>query len=194
MADMQTQRKDGPSGESVLGIVEDAPTVGLLTRTLCPSPVIRQIIPARIRHKAKNDVIFVRDTSIEIMEYREGTLQHVMVKDDFGARIRSVGVIGFPPGSTRGTKLNVMDTIIEQQRAESEGADPMEVDPILHFLEIPPQVLVMALEAGLEHFLLFLIAQVEVPHRTEFTMCHVPLPASNQPTELLGKHIAVDPK
>lgn len=38
---------------------EDAPVYGLLTRTLVHSPVIRQIIPARIRSKDLNDVVFV---------------------------------------------------------------------------------------------------------------------------------------
>ena len=194
--DARTQRKDGPDGQSPLGSVEDAPTVGLLTRTLCQSPVIRQIIPARIRHKTKNDVIFVRDNSIEIMEYRDGILQHVIVKDDFRARIRSAGVIGAPPSSTRSTGLNIMDTIIEQQRAESEGADPMEVDPMLHFLDVPPQVLVLTLQTAREDFLLCLSAPVEVPHQTQFIVRRVPLPASDKDKEIerLGKHIAVDPK
>ena len=70
----------------------------------------------------------------------------------------------------------------------------MDVDSILHRSEVPPHVLVMALEAGYEDFLLFLSAPVEIPHRVEFTVCKVPLPASSSPIERLGKHIAVDPK
>ena len=38
---------------------EVPPSIGILTRTLVQSPVIRWIIPARIRNKDKNDVIFI---------------------------------------------------------------------------------------------------------------------------------------
>ena len=35
------------------------PTMGLLTQTVVPSPVINWIIPARIRHKEKNDILVI---------------------------------------------------------------------------------------------------------------------------------------
>lgn len=38
---------------------EEPPVFGLMTRTLVQSPVIRQIIPARIRSKDLNDVVFI---------------------------------------------------------------------------------------------------------------------------------------
>jgi hypothetical protein len=38
---------------------EEPPVYGLMTRTLVQSPVIRQIIPARIRSKDLNDVVFI---------------------------------------------------------------------------------------------------------------------------------------
>lgn len=39
--------------------LEEPPGYGLLTRTLVHSPVIKQIIPARIRSKDQNDVAFI---------------------------------------------------------------------------------------------------------------------------------------
>lgn len=39
--------------------VKPVPSMGVLTRTLIGSPIIRWIIPARIRNEVKNDVIFI---------------------------------------------------------------------------------------------------------------------------------------
>ena len=35
------------------------PFMGVLTSTVVPSPLVRHIIPARIRHEDRNDVVFV---------------------------------------------------------------------------------------------------------------------------------------
>jgi hypothetical protein len=37
----------------------DPPSMGILTKTLVRSPVVLWIIPARIRHEDKNDVLFI---------------------------------------------------------------------------------------------------------------------------------------
>jgi hypothetical protein len=37
----------------------DPPNMGILTKTLVRSPVVLWIIPARIRHEDKNDVLFI---------------------------------------------------------------------------------------------------------------------------------------
>lgn len=39
--------------------VRHAPQYGVLTRTVLPSPAFNWIVPARIRHGEKNDVVFV---------------------------------------------------------------------------------------------------------------------------------------
>ena len=39
--------------------IERPPTVGVMTRTIAHSPNIRWIVPARMRFKDKNDVLFV---------------------------------------------------------------------------------------------------------------------------------------
>ena len=38
---------------------QEPPPYGILTRTLIHSPVVKQIIPARIRSRDFNDVVFV---------------------------------------------------------------------------------------------------------------------------------------
>lgn len=39
--------------------VEPAPYMGILTKTIIASPIVRWIIPARIRNEEKNDVLFI---------------------------------------------------------------------------------------------------------------------------------------
>lgn len=46
------------------------PSMGILTRTLIESPIVRWIIPARIRHKDKNDVVFIGVSSQLLKEAR----------------------------------------------------------------------------------------------------------------------------
>ena len=80
--------------------------LGALTQTLVKSPVIRSIIPARIRHADKNDVILVRNDSIEINEVikvfdennliRDAYLTHIASKADFDSTIRAAKIFGTP--------------------------------------------------------------------------------------------------
>ena len=49
-------RNNTPSTQARTGL---APTMGILTRTVMGSPIVRWIIPARIRNKQKNDVVFI---------------------------------------------------------------------------------------------------------------------------------------
>ncbi|KAI9824416.1 MAG: hypothetical protein M1832_001951 [Thelocarpon impressellum] len=72
-----------------------APTMGLLSRTVVRSPSVNWILPARIRHEDKNDIVFVGDTSIHIKEVRsDGHLQDVLPNLDIDARITHARVVG----------------------------------------------------------------------------------------------------
>ena len=47
------------SGYELPGAELEQPTYGILTRTLVNTPVVKQILSARIRSKEFNDVVFV---------------------------------------------------------------------------------------------------------------------------------------
>ncbi len=74
---------------------EKPPCYGLLSRTIVSTPVIKWIIPARIRHPEKNDVLYIFANSVEIKEaHGDYTLHHVATKDDFDAPIRAARICG----------------------------------------------------------------------------------------------------
>ena len=78
------------------------PSLGLLTRTIVRTPVIRWIIPARIRHPEKNDVLYITAESVEIKEaHGDYTLHHVASKGDFDSPIRAARICGLQREPTK---------------------------------------------------------------------------------------------
>lgn len=201
---METNAKtDGPAWPTDDGATSDTPVMGVLTRTIFRSPVTKLILPARIRHKDKNDVVFVQERSIEIKEYSRGSLRHVTVKDDFGATIKSAGVIGDRRKpiakvevKTEEEDESARDAILRQGSARKEPSpESMETDDIPHLPEMPPQILVVALQAGLDDSLVFLCAFPNMQDGPRYLSYQRPLPASTRGhSRRLGKHIAVDPR
>jgi hypothetical protein len=170
------------------------PSFGLLTQTLIESPVVKWIIPARIRHSSKNDVVFVRDRSIQIKEIRKEGLQgehsyldDIAVKSDFDSTIRAARILGLPrtnaPSEPRPTGI---DAIIKQEVTEPE---PPESEVELH-PELPPQIIALTLESMKLVFLCAFHKDREV----HFLSSYRQLPASKAHSEQLGEHLAIDPK
>lgn len=149
--------------------------LGILTQTVIRSPVIKSIIPAQIRNQAKNDVVFVYGTYVEIKEIPEdehGRMQTVAESADFGATIRCVRVLGLPSSChVTGDSTERDDKVMKGQR--------------------PPQMLVMTLETNK---LLFLFAIHDDRNRIKFVMAQRPLSKGPLIHKQLGEHIAVDPK
>ena len=158
------------------------PVLGVLTRTITRSPIYNWIIPARIRHKDKNDVVCIGDNYIEIKELtaEDGHLRHVVMKADFASTIRAARVFG----TARRPAVSGLDAII---KAESEEMDLDERSGP----KVPPQILVLALESK---ELVFLFAFDNEDGQVEFLTSHRPLPDQRSYLEQLGKHVAVDPK
>ena len=78
-----------------------APCHAILTQTLVRSPVVKWILPARIRHPTKNDILFIGEDCVRIKEaHWNYTLDSVAVKTDFDAPIRSTRVFGLPRKTT----------------------------------------------------------------------------------------------
>ena len=170
------------------------PIVGVLSQTLVRSPIINWIIPARIRHKDKNDVLFIHHNWLEILELlrdeelETSRLETITFKADFGSPIRSARVLGAVRKSAAPVDTNLddgIDAIIKQEVPES--MDTRSDAP----QEIPPQILVLALDSNI---LVFLFAMQDGVDDVRFISCQRPLPVKGRHAEQLGKHIAVDPK
>ena len=78
------------------------PTLALLTQTLTSTPVVKWILPARIRSETRNDVLFISEDAVQIKEARRDySLDHVVVKSDFDSPIRAARIFGLPRESTK---------------------------------------------------------------------------------------------
>lgn len=190
-------REDGPQEKelSALDAPPRPPVMGILTQTLIQSPVIKWIIPARIRHESKNDVLFIHDTFIEIKEIEEGSrdgqMRTVAVKMDFDSSIQSARVFGLPRRYTNPLPEG-QDVIIKAEQMEGvELFTPPQS-------ELPPHILVLALESKK---LVFLVSYHDKDDHICFISYERPLPVHqpgpDQPGEYVAitpKHIAVDPQ
>ncbi|KAF2137166.1 uncharacterized protein K452DRAFT_302199 [Aplosporella prunicola CBS 121167] len=170
------ERQPEPRQQQQLHHQPEPPVLGLLSRTILRSPVINWIIPARVRHREKNDVVFIGEDFIHIKEIlSDGHLRHVASKADFGSHIRAARVFGEP-------RKFIHPPMIEQPQS------PMEID---YTEVIPPQILVLTLES---QELIFLFAHQNPDGTIDFWSSAVPLDANRSFLEQPGKHLAVDPR
>ena len=177
----------------------ETPTLGILTKTLVRSPVINRIIPARIRHKTKNDVLFISANSVTIKEAREDyTLTEILTKSDFDSTIKSARIIGERRKLTKHDysdrslhKTHGSDDFFsdEDDSAADEG-DLLHRDA-LNRRGLAPHILVLALESNRLVFLCAVTGRSEPP---ELLSSQKALPAPTSPLQSLGELIAVDPK
>ena len=170
-----------PSAEA-LPKIRTPPVMGILTSTITRSPVYNWIIPARIRHKDKNDVICIGDNFVEIKELmsEDGHLRDVATKADFGSNIRAARVFG----TARKPAVPGLDAMTKAEFEE------MDLD-VPSGQKVPPQILVVTLESKQ---LVFLFAIDNDHGHVDFLTCPRPLPEQLSFLEQHGKHVAVDPK
>ncbi|KAL2848682.1 mono-functional DNA-alkylating methyl methanesulfonate N-term-domain-containing protein [Aspergillus pseudodeflectus] len=150
--------------------------IGLLTHTLVPSPIIQWILPARLRSKYQNDVVFVGERSLQIKEAISGThLEEVTSKSDFDAYITAAKVINIS------TELP-WET---QMKLGSSNANPnLELQKDL----LPSQIMVLSL-ASKELVFLYYSSIAD-----QFIHYHRPLPSDVSTFERFGRNIAVEPR
>ena len=180
--------------------IPQTPSLGILTKTLVKSPVINRIIPARIRHKTKNDLLFVSANSVTIKEARgDYTLSEIATKNDFDSAIKSARILGERRKLTNhdhGRSLLPKDgdlwddMLINEDDCYSDEEDRPH-RPALIQRKLPPHILVLALESNRLVFLCAVSGRSEDP---EILSSHKPLPAPTSPLQSLGEFIAVDPK
>ncbi|KAI4264685.1 MAG: hypothetical protein L6R42_000202 [Xanthoria sp. 1 TBL-2021] len=176
------------------------PVLGILTRTLIRSPVIKSIIPARIRHRSRNDVVLIYDDAVVIKEvlggeriehdpFKDISLEDVVEKRDFDSPIQAARILGLP----REPKVPRFPGKFWSQHTDSyTSQSPSEIKPeLLHENEVPSQILVLTLAS---RNLLFLFAYHDVHERVHFLSNTWPLPAQAEDVQELGVHLAVDPK
>ena len=180
--------------------IPQTPALGILTKTLIRSPVINRIIPARIRHKTKNDLLFVSANSVTIKEARgDYTLSQIATKNDFDSAIKSARILG------ERRKLTNHDHSRSRLPKNGDLWDEMLTNDVDYYSDeedclhrhaltqrrLPPHILVLALESNRLVFLCAVSGRSEHP---EILSSHKPLPAPTSPLQSLGEFIAVDPK
>lgn len=175
------------------------PLLGIITKTLVRSSVINRIIPARIRHETKNDVLFISPNSVTIKEAKgDCTWLEIATKSDFDSTIKSARIIGERREMTKHdysyeflkkeSRWNDIQTD-EDNAFIDEGDLPKRY--ALYRRELPPHILVLALESSR---LVFLCAVSGNSGHPEIFCSQKALPASTSPLQRLGELVAVDPK
>lgn len=151
------------------------PGLGILTKTVVRSPVIRWILHARIRHRRYNDVVFVGDDFIHVKQVvREGHLEHVVTKADFGAHIRAAKTF------SRDFESPDDDLFVKGESEDAFFAKTSE----------PPQFLVLTLSSD---DLVFLYIKEDGKGNLEFVQQALPMPTFDRTLYQTGEHLAVDP-
>ena len=172
---------------------EIPPLVGVLTRTLVKSPVIRSIIPAQILDASFNDIILVRNRSIEIKAVireeidSDPYLQDVMCKQDFESNIRTARIFG------RQRTYEKIDKSAEGVPWQEEiiPRTPYQQDPFV-VPELPPHILALTLESSK---LVFLCAFYDWGGHPRWLSNYRVLPDhARSYSKQLGEHLAVDPR
>ncbi|KGO74817.1 Cleavage/polyadenylation specificity factor, A subunit, C-terminal [Penicillium italicum] len=142
---------------------------GLLTQPLIPSPVINWILPARLRDKDHNDVVFIGERRIQIKEaLPSGHLQDVVETSDLEGLIIGAKVIN-----------------VSTQRPSGWMAHNYDNDQN----HLPPQILFLATDSN-ELLFKYYSEVGDGP----FVSYSRPLPRDVNMADKYGKHIAVDPK
>ena len=156
-------------------------TTGLLTQTVLPSPVIQWILPARLRSKKLNDVVFVGHRRLQIKEAANGGyLEDVMEKSDFDGTIISAKV------------LDVGTPIPWEHQMKNEGPAGTSKSYMDHHDNLPSQVLVLSLDY--KELIFLCCPHGSISSKAEFVTYRRPLPVDVSLAERYGKHVAVDPK
>ena len=191
---VRAQNTDTPRKEQSQPSISLAktPSLGILTKTLVRSPVINRIIPARIRHMAKNDVLFISANSVAIKEAQgDYTLREVVTMNDFDSTIKSARIIG-----ERRKLTNYDDsynTLRDTHWQKDDYPDEFYTneDDTMNPRELPPHILVLALESNR---LVFTCAITGKSDKPEILSSQKALPALPSALQGLGELIAVDPQ
>ena len=155
----------------------------LLTKTIVNSSVTKAILPARIRGKKKNDVLFIHDDHIELKQLVSQRLRTVALKTDLDSTIAAARLIG---------RFDHRENSPESDNSLNDGSF-MDIDSEQEFT-LPPNILVLVIQCWREEKLMFMFAKDEPHGEVSFITSTFPLPGAEEPAERLGAHLAVDPR
>lgn len=157
------------------------PKVGILSQTVIPSPTIQWVLPARLRSRHKNDIVFVGQRSIMLKETIMGLyLEDVAIQSEFDANILAAKVINACPELSWEA----------QMRLRANGDTPSGSSSADNTL--PSQILVLTLESR-ELVFLYYYSDI-VSKKGRFVHFRRPLPSDVSILERFGRHVATDPR
>jgi hypothetical protein len=162
-----------------------APELGVVSQTIATSSVVKWILPARIRSPAKNDVVFVGETSIQLREFVTSGSMHlseVTGRLDFQTSILEAKVL-----SAKLEAIPILEAIKHQTGASERftfGGQPIAEDH-------PAQILVLSTSTS---HLVFVYAKQCYNGDTRFVYAKRHIMGDYFPATRLCRHLAVDPE
>lgn len=172
------------------------PSIGLLSRTAVRSPTVHWILPGRIRHKDKADVIFIGENFVHIKELLPNSqledpnfhLEDVCTKTDFDHKILSAKVIGYHVDDL------MSGSDFESRRPKRQVTDDGDTEMASvsdERAQLPPQMLVLSMDSN---ELVFLYASEDDSGNINFIHSRRALPGGVSLLERYGRHMAIDPR
>lgn len=159
--------------------------IGLLSQTLSPSSTIRWILPARIRSKLQNDVVFVGENFVQIREaLPNGYLSDVNAQLSLGAAILAAKVI-----SAKLELVPIVEQILNQTREGERERYTIRGSEIGE--DTPPQIVLLTLATN---DIVFLLAKDTAFGKTRFLYAKKHFLRNVSLSEKHGALIAVDPE
>lgn len=160
--------------------------VGILTQTIHETPFVKFALPAHIRQRKLNDVVFVCENALHLKEVHvDGTLHHVGTKADFKGKILAARVFGAPrrreeKDESHRPRMRRKD--VHAQRRSTAGDDGAANS-------LPPEILVLSLDTNSIMFVWAHQAPTEIHFRHQILR----LPPGTSPYDRPGSFLAVDP-
>ncbi|KAF1976560.1 hypothetical protein BU23DRAFT_455784 [Bimuria novae-zelandiae CBS 107.79] len=162
------------------------PEIGILSKTVINSPLYTTIIPANIRHKDVDDVVFVGEDFVQLKEICDyGHLRHVATKSDFKGKILAARAFGNP----RKVQINTSEqnpllkrTSLHRPRRSTTGEE-MDI--------LPLEVIVLTLST---RTLMFLWARDSNVGPATFVQKTIQLPTSASRFNRPGQFLSIDPR
>jgi hypothetical protein len=153
----------------------DAGGVGILSRTIVPSTSIRWILPARIRHRDHDDVVFIGESFVQLREFLPTRLlADLPARLELGCRILAAKVISYVDTTP------FIDLVVKQEQLQAEDSQSV----------MPPQILLLALDFC---EIAFVYAENVAPMNIRFKVARKKLPADVSCLGQYGRHLAVEP-
>jgi len=181
----RNQQDDKVEEDFVQPPPNEIPDLGILSKTVIESPFYRTIIPANIRHRDLEDLVFIGEDSVHLKEICDyGHLRHVATKSDFKGRILAARLFG----DTRKVHVKAEQSPLPDRASvhgERRSAAGKEA------IGAPLEVIVLTLST---RTLMFLWAKYHPSGSTAFVQKTQRLPAESSQFHRPGPHLAVDPK